>query len=81
MPNSYGINGHIGNWNDDFLTNHSQLVKFNGSKSDQVTVLSGIPQGNDLGPILFILSINDLSDVVKSTMYLFAVDTKLNKIN
>ena len=68
--NSYGINGQIGKWIDDFLTNRSQLVRVNG-RSDSVTVLSGIPQGSVLGPFLFIVYINDLPDVVKSTMYMF----------
>lgn len=77
--NGYGINGQIGNWIDDFLTNRSQLVRVNGSRSDPVAVLSGIPQGSVLGPILFIIYINDLPDVVESTMYLFADDTKLMK--
>ena len=77
--NSYGINGQIGKWIDDFLTNRSQLVRVTGSISDSVTVLSGIPQGSVLGPIFFIVYIKDLPDVVKSTMYLFADDTKLMK--
>ena len=75
----YGINGQIGDWVNDFLTDRTQLVRVNGDSSDPVSVLSGIPQGSVLGPILFVIFINDLPDVVNSTMYLFADDTKLMK--
>ena len=76
--NNYGINGLIGYWIGDFLSNKLQIVRVNGRVSDPVMVLSGIPQGSVLGPILFIIYINDFPDVMKSTMYLFfADDTKL----
>ena len=45
-------------------------------KSDPATVLSGIPQGSILGPILFVIYINDLPEIVKCGTYLFADDTK-----
>ena len=46
-------------------------------KSDPATVSSGIPQGSILGPILFVIHINDLSEVVKCGTYLFADNTKI----
>ena len=49
----------------------------NGKISSWADILSGIPQGSVLGPILFVLFINDLPDVVTSTVKIFAVDTKL----
>ena len=58
-------------------SNHLQIVSLNGMKSDPTTVLSGIPQGSVLGPILFIIYINDLPEVVKCGTYLFADDTNI----
>ena len=46
-------------------------------KSDPATVLSGIPQGSVLGPILFVIYINNLPEVVKCGAYHFADDTKI----
>ena len=81
MLNGYGINGQIGNWINDCLTDRTQPVRVNSDRSVPVTVLSGIPQGGVLGPILFVIFIDDLPDVVNSIMYLFADDTKLIKMD
>ena len=74
---AYGINGNILEWIKAFLSDRRQIVKVNGVKSDEASVLSGIPQGSVLGPILFIIYINDLPEVVNSDTYLFADDTKI----
>ena len=75
----YGIGGNVLKWINAFLHDRSQIVVVNGVKSSSSPVLSGIPQGSVLGPLLFLVYINDLPDVVRSLMYLFADDTKLSK--
>ncbi len=78
----YGINESTCKWVEDFLSNREHRVKVNGALSSSAKVTSGIPQGSVLGPILFILYINDLPDEVSNDVYLFADDTKLySKIN
>ena len=77
---SYGIVGPTLNWIKDFLKNRTQKVMVNGSGSEWENVTSGIPQGSVLGPILFVIYINDLPDTVESDSYLFADDTKIFRI-
>jgi hypothetical protein len=80
----YGISHNITNWIRSFLSGRTQCVSINNSISKSAPVTSGIPQGSVLGPILFVIYINDLPDVIdKDThIYLFADDTKLfRKIN
>ena len=64
-------------WIKAFLSDREQTVLVNGEKSDNASVLSGVPQGSVLGPLLFIVYINDLPEHVKSLVYLFADDTKI----
>ena len=76
---SYGIKGKLLKWIEGFLKDRYQTVKVNGAESNISEVLSGIPQGSVLGPLLFVMFINDLPDEVLSDMYLFADDTKILK--
>lgn len=73
----YGLAGNLLQWLRAFLTGRNQCVSVNGSLSSQIVVKSGIPQGSVLGPILFNIFVNDLPDVVSSTLLLFADDGKL----
>ena len=73
----YGVNGKVLSWVKRFLTHQRQKVLVNQSQSDWATVTSGIPQGSVLGPLLFIILINDLPDCVKSAIKIFADDTKI----
>ena len=76
---AYGIEGPIFEWIKAFLTGRTQVVKVNGECSNAAPVLSGIPQGSVLGPLLFVLYINDLPDGILSNVLLFADDTKVFK--
>ena len=74
---AYGIVGPILDWIKDYLSGRTHLVIVNGTKSKEAPVISGIPQGTVLGPLLFVLYINDLLDNVTSHGFLYADDTKI----
>ena len=72
-----GIRGDIINILQDFLRNRKQRVVLNGQCSSWADVNAGVPQGSILGPLLFLIYINDLFDGLKSECKLFADDTFL----
>ena len=74
---AYGIKGTTYKWIRSFLTGRTQEVQVNGARSSKGAVTSGIPQGSVLGPILFLIYINDLLDDIESFSLLFADDTKI----
>ena len=73
-PHRYGIGGKTIKCTDAFLCYRQQSVVVNGVKSDWAPVVSGVPQGTVLGPLLFSLHINDITWDIESEIRLFADD-------
>ena len=74
----YGIRGIALKFFESYLTNRRQRTLVNGVLSDFLDVVCGVPQGSVLGPLLFLLYTNDLSNASKFSINLFADDTCLS---
>ena len=76
----YGISCNVYDWISDFLTDRTQTVVLEGEMSSKAPVTSGVPQGTVLGPILFLIYINDFPEYLQhSTLRLFADDSIIYK--
>ena len=79
---AYGIKGNVLKWIIEYLSDRKQRVILNGYKSPWSNVLSGVPQGSVLGPLLFLIYINDIPECVNTShVKIFADDLKLYSEN
>ena len=72
---SYGVEGELLSLLECYLRDRKQRVVLNGQNSDWRKINSGVPQGSVLGPLLFLIYINDLPDRIMSVCKIFADDT------
>ena len=73
----FNIDGDLLEWFINYLSNRKQRVTIDGVSSDWKDVLAGVPQGSILGPLLFLIFINDVTENINSIIRLFADDTSL----
>lgn len=74
---AYGVRGKTLAWIEEFLSNRQQTVEIRGKKSGSLPITSGVPQGSVLGPILFLVFVNDLASSLECPTLLFADDAKI----
>ena len=75
---NYGIIGNLLLWFKDYLSNRHQKVFINGVNSSEKPISAGVPQGSVLGPLLFLIYINDITDNLTGMARLFTDDTSLS---
>lgn len=72
-----GLGCGLTKWIGSFLTNRSMRVVVNNQCSPRIVIVSGVPQGSVLGPLLFLLFVNDLPDWIKTNIRMFSDDTEI----
>ena len=76
----YGITGELVKWIEQWLTKRNQQVTLENHVSSKLPVKSGVPQGTVLGPLMFLLYINDIDESISSMVRLFADDCVIYRI-
>ena len=76
---AHGIGGEVLRWVKEWLSDRKQRVSINGEKSNWGPITSGVPQGSVLGPLLFIIYLNDMEQNISSSLSKFADDTKIGR--
>ena len=76
----YGVSGKLLQWFESYLGGRGQQCLVHGFTSSRSPVPSGVPQGSILGPLLFLVYVNDLPPVIQNRIALFAGDSKCSSI-
>jgi len=72
-----GLNTDIINWFQSYLSGRLQTINISGASSTPREITCGVPQGSILGPLLFLIYVNDMSVVVKNKLLLYADDSAI----
>ena len=75
--NLYGIRGIVNDWFRDYLSNRVQYVQFENKNSSLLSILCGVPQGSILGPLLYLIYVNDINQSCNGNILSFADDTTM----
>ena len=79
--NNYGIRGIAHDWFGSYLSDRQQFVEIDGNLSERVPIKIGVPQGSILGPLLYLIYVNDIGNSCRGNILSFADDTTLYTSN
>ena len=74
---TYGIRGNVYTWFENYLSGRTQFVEMDGKRSSHQNIYCGVPQGSILGPLLYLIYVNDISKSCKCNILFFADDTTI----